>query len=209
VTANFIPALPPQALRCGGITVDLSKPQVMGILNVTPDSFSDGGRYFVDGQLSLAEALRRAEQMQQEGAVVIDVGGESTRPGAEPVSEQQELDRVIPVIEALTRNLDVVVSVDTSTPQVMLEAAVAGAGLINDVRALSRPGAMQAAVQTRLAVCLMHMLDEPEAMQKAPNYGDVVEEIYQYLDRRIEAAVVAGMSRDQLLVDPGFGFGRC
>ena len=200
--------LPPQSLDCGGVRIDLAKPQVMGILNVTPDSFSDGGSYFTHDRPDLAKALRRAERMVEEGAAIIDIGGESTRPGAAQVSEQQELDRVIPVIEAITDTLEAAVSIDTSTPRVMLEATAAGAGIINDVRALTRSGALQAAAQTRLPVCLMHMLDEPGTMQNAPSYQDVVGEIYSYLEERIATCVAAGIARDKILVDPGIGFGK-
>lgn len=195
-------------LQCGSRTLDLSSPQVMGVLNVTPDSFSDGGSYFSGQRLDLDRALKRAEQMVSEGAAIIDVGGESTRPGAKPVTAQQELDRVIPVIEKLATNLPAVISVDTSTPEVMLAAAKAGVGLINDVRALSRPGALEAAAQTDLPICLMHMLGEPGTMQKQPEYQDVVGEIYQYLEQRTAACLMAGIHPEKILVDPGFGFGK-
>ncbi|KAF0806487.1 dihydropteroate synthase [Alcanivorax xiamenensis] len=190
-------------LTCGARTLDLSAPVVMGILNVTPDSFSDGGQF-----TSLDSALRRAEQMLADGAAIIDVGGESTRPGADPVSEQQELDRVVPVVEALTRELDALVSVDTSTAGVIRETARAGAGLINDVRSLRRPGACQAAVETGLPVCLMHMRGEPGDMQDNPRYQDVTAEVIRFLEERVEACVAAGIARDRLLVDPGFGFAK-
>lgn len=190
-------------LRCTGRTLDLSTPQVMGILNVTPDSFSDGGRFVLRDA-----ALQQARAMAEQGASIIDIGGESTRPGALPVSEQEELDRVIPVIEALHSELDLVLSVDTSTPRVMAEAAAAGAGLINDVRALTRPGALEAAKNSGLAVCLMHMQGEPASMQNAPRYTDLVQDVVAFLHQRVEACVAAGISRSQLLVDPGFGFGK-
>ncbi len=175
----------------------------MGILNVTPDSFSDGGRF-----ATVDKALLRAEQMLEEGASIIDVGGESTRPGALPVSIQQELDRVIPVIDAITRRLDIIVSVDTSKPEVMLEAASVGAAMINDVHALQQPGALQAAASVSLPVCLMHMQGSPETMQCQPEYDDVVNEVLAFLDRRVQQCLAAGMTREALIVDPGFGFGK-
>ena len=190
-------------LQCGARTVDLSAPRVMGILNVTPDSFSDGGRFN-----SLDNAYQRACQMVEEGADFIDIGGESTRPGAQPVSTQEELDRVMPVVEKIHRNLDVVISLDTSNPEVMREGAALGAGLINDVRALDRPGALEAAADTGLAVCLMHWQGEPQTMQQAPHYDDVVAEVAEYLAQKVEACVAAGIQRERLVLDPGFGFGK-
>ena len=183
--------------------LDLSVTRVMGVLNVTPDSFSDGGRFH---RLDLA--VTQAQEMVAAGATIIDVGGESTRPGATPVSVQQELDRVVPVIEALADETDVVLSVDTSTPQVMREVANAGARLINDVRSLSREGALQAALETGLPVCLMHMQGQPGTMQMSPEYNDVLAEVERYLADRIAACEVAGLKRQQILVDPGFGFGK-
>jgi len=180
----------------------------MGILNVTPDSFFDGGSYFKDKALCLDKALARAEQMLAEGAAIIDVGGESTRPGAKTVSAQEELDRVIPLVEAIAKNLSAIISVDTSTPQVMLAAAVSGAGMINDVRALTRVGALEAAVSTGLPVCLMHMLEEPDRMQQGPMYENVVTEVYDYLSCRLRACIEAGIDHGKLLVDPGIGFGK-
>lgn len=190
-------------LRCAGRTLDLSTPQVMGILNVTPDSFSDGGRFVLRDA-----ALQQARAMAEQGASIIDIGGESTRPGALPVSEQEELDRVIPVIEALRSELDLVLSVDTSSPRVMSEAAAAGAGLINDVRALRRPGALETAKNSGLPVCLMHMQGEPSGMQNAPRYTDLIQDVVAFLRQRVDACVAAGIPRSQLLVDPGFGFGK-
>lgn len=190
-------------LRCGNRNLDLSRPRVMGILNVTPDSFSDGGRY-----ATVAEALLHARQMVDEGAAIIDVGGESTRPGASPVSEQQELDRVLPVVTAIVREMDVCVSVDTSSPYVMREAARAGAHLLNDVRALQREGALAAAIETGLPVCLMHMQGEPAVMQQAPDYADVVGDVISFLAGRVNSCIAAGFPREKLLVDPGFGFGK-
>ncbi|BFM21768.1 dihydropteroate synthase [Gilvimarinus japonicus] len=184
------------------------RPQVMGILNATPDSFSDGGRYFKGASVDLALALERARQMLAEGAAIIDVGGESTRPGAAPVSEAQELERVIPVIEAITRELGALVSVDTSNPVVMREAAAAGAGLINDVRALRREGALKAAALTGLPVCLMHMRGEPDNMSDLQTYPDVMREVHDFFSQRLDACEAAGLDRDRVLLDPGFGFGK-
>ena len=190
-------------LRCGARDLDLSYPQIMGVLNVTPDSFSDGGK-FVSPQAAIAQAHR----MVEEGASIIDIGGESTRPGAAQVTEQQELDRVVPVVEALAGEIDAVISVDTSTPSVMLESARAGAGLINDVRALSREGALKAAKNCQLPVCLMHMQGQPDSMQNNPTYNSVVDEVMGYLQRRVDVCVEQGISTDQLLIYPGFGFGK-
>jgi len=189
-------------------TLDLSRPAVMGILNATPDSFSDGGSYHVGGALDLELVLERARQMVREGAAIIDVGGESTRPGAAVVSEQEELQRVVPVVEAIAAELDVVISVDTSTPAVIAAAATAGAGLINDVRSLERPGALEAAAGSGLPVCLMHMQGQPGTMQQAPHYDDVVADVRAYLQARAEACLAAGIARERLLFDPGFGFGK-
>ncbi|HHQ15158.1 MAG TPA: dihydropteroate synthase, partial [Chromatiales bacterium] len=175
----------------------------MGVLNVTPDSFSDGGRF-----QTLDDAVRRAVQMQAEGADIVDVGGESTRPGAEPVSVEQELDRVVPVIEALRRETDLPVSVDTSKAAVMRAAVSAGAGMINDVQALRGPGALEVAAELQVPVCLMHMQGEPRTMQSAPQYRDVVADVLQFLQARIDAAVAAGVQHSALVVDPGFGFGK-
>ncbi|MGQ0332993.1 dihydropteroate synthase [Halomonas elongata] len=191
-------------LQCGRHRLDLSFPHVMGILNVTPDSFSDGGHH-----VALDDALRRAEQMLAEGAAIIDVGGESTRPGAAEVSTQQELDRVLPVVETLVHELDALVSVDTSTPEVMREAANAGAGMLNDVRNLRRDGAVRAAASTGLPVCLMHMLGEPGDMQDAPHYDRPVEEaVAEFLEERVAACEASGLRRERLLIDPGFGFAK-
>ena len=192
------------SLACGRHRLDLGFPRVMGILNVTPDSFSDGGRH-----VALDDALRHAERMLAEGAAIIDVGGESTRPGADEVSSQQELDRVAPVVEALVRELDALVSVDTSCPEVMRESAALGAGMINDVRALSLQGALAAAMGTGLPVCLMHRQGEPRDMQQAPRYDVPIEEaVVDYLAERVAACETAGLRRERLLVDPGFGFGK-
>lgn len=190
-------------LRCGQRSLDLSVPHVMGILNVTPDSFSDGGCYN-----HFEQALARAREMVAAGASLIDIGGESTRPGAQTVSVVQELERVAPLVEAISAELDVIVSVDTSTPEVMRESARLGAGLLNDVRALQRPGALEAAAETGLPVCLMHMRGEPHNMQDDPQYADVAAEVIAFLHARIQACQQAGIAGDQLLVDPGFGFAK-
>lgn len=179
----------------------------MGVLNVTPDSFSDGGSYW-RGNGDLSPAIAQAELMVQAGASFIDVGGESTRPGAKPVSLQEEMDRVLPVVEAIAQNLDVVISVDTSSAKVMTESAALGAGLINDVRALQREEALTSAAATGLPVCLMHMQGMPESMQDNPSYADVVREVASFLSVRVEAANQAGISSDKILLDPGFGFGK-
>jgi len=190
-------------LDCAGRRLDLSEPAVMGVLNVTPDSFSDGGSYpDVDG------AVARSREMEAEGAAIVDIGGESTRPGAEPVTEAVELDRVVPAIEACRRALSIPVSVDTSKPGVMRAAVDAGAGLINDVRALREPGALDAAAACSVPVLLMHMQGEPATMQQAPGYGDVVAEIRDFLAERIAACTGAGIEANRLMVDPGFGFGK-
>jgi dihydropteroate synthase len=195
-------------LKCGIHQLDLSSPKIMGILNITPDSFSDGGSYFQTGHVSLDLVLKRAEQMLAEGADILDVGGESTRPGAASVSEQEELDRVIPVVEALVEKLGALVSVDTSTASVIRESAQKGAGIINDVRALMRDGALVAAAETGLPVCLMHMQGQPQNMQQAPSYEDVISEVIGFLESRIAVCAAAGITKERILVDPGFGFGK-
>lgn len=186
----------------------IERPCVMGVLNVTPDSFSDGGRWYRGGRLDLDAALRAAVGMVADGAAIIDVGGESTRPGAAPVGEQEELDRVLPVVERLAAEVDTPVSVDTSSPVLMREAAACGAGMLNDVRALRREGALQAAAASGLPVCLMHMQGEPADMQREPVYTDVVAEVGAFLLERVAACEAAGISRDAILLDPGFGFGK-
>lgn len=190
-------------LPCGSRFLDLSRPQVMGILNVTPDSFSDGGRY---GQRDAA--LRHAEAMLRAGATLIDVGGESTRPGARAVSPVEELERVAPIVEAIAAELDVIISVDTSTPAVMRETARLGAGLINDVRSLQRDGALDAAFDSGLPVCLMHMRGEPTTMQDSPQYADVLVEVGDFLAERMSACVAVGIPAERILLDPGFGFAK-
>lgn len=190
-------------LHCGQRQLDLSRPQVMAILNVTPDSFSDGGSY-----ATVDAALVQAAEFCRQGATIVDIGGESTRPGATPVSAQQELDRVLPVLARIVAECDVCVSVDTSTPEVMSAAAAAGAHMLNDVRALQRDGALAAAAASGLPVCLMHMQGEPGTMQLAPQYRDVVAEVQDFLRQRVAACVQAGIARERLLIDPGFGFGK-
>jgi dihydropteroate synthase len=190
-------------LVCGRRVLDLSRPAVMGVLNVTADSFSDGGRF-----RDFDAAIARGAKLVEEGAAIVDVGGESTRPGAEPVPVQQELDRVIPVIEALAGRLDVILSVDTMKPEVMREAVRAGAGLINDVRALAEPGALEAAAESGAAVCLMHMQGMPRTMQQNPHYEDVVREVGDFLRERTAACLAAGIPAERICVDPGFGFGK-
>lgn len=195
--------MPITELKCGSRQLDLTYPQVMGVLNVTPDSFSDGGRF-----VSKDAAIRQALKMLDEGASIIDIGGESTRPGASPVTQQQELDRVVPLVEVLSREVDVIISVDTSTSAVITESAQVGAGLINDVRALTRPGALKAAKNSQLPVCLMHMQGQPDSMQNSPSYSNVVDEVMAYLRRRASECEKAGVPNNQILIDPGFGFGK-
>jgi len=183
--------------------LDLTSPAVMGVLNVTPDSFSDGGQF-----QSFDLALRQARQMFDDGAAILDIGGESTRPGAAAVSEQEELDRVIPVIEAITNERPGLVSIDTSKPAVMHAAAAAGAAMINDVCALQADGALATAVELQIPVCLMHMQGDPRSMQTEPEYDDVVAEVTQFLAERVAQCEQAGLGRELLMVDPGFGFGK-
>ncbi len=184
--------------------MDLSFPQVMGIVNMTPDSFSDGGNYN-----NLDDAMRRVDSMIQSGATFIDVGGESTRPGAAEVSVEEELDRVIPLVEKIARYFDVWISVDTSKPQVMTESAKAGAHLINDIRALTEPGAIEAAAKAQLPVCIMHMQGDPKTMQNAPHYQqDIYQEVDQFFTQHINRCVNAGIAREKIILDPGFGFGK-
>ena len=183
--------------------LDLHRPVVMGILNVTPDSFSDGGRY-----TQLDKALFQAEQMLSDGAAILDIGGESTRPGAADVSEQDELQRVIPLIEAIRQRFDCVISVDTSKAAVMSAAIQAGVDIINDVRALQEPGALEVAVSAQQPVCLMHMQGAPRVMQHAPQYRDVVAEVKQFLLQRAAQCEQAGVRKEHIILDPGFGFGK-
>ena len=199
---------PINQLNCRGKILDLSTPSVMGIVNLTPDSFSDGGQFYADRQLSQDSILYSVEKMLKDGAELIDLGGESTRPGAQPVSVDQELERVIPALERLTANFDSIFSIDTSTPEVMRAAAAAGAHMINDVRALGRSGALDAAVEIGLPVCLMHMQNDPQSMQNSPHYENVVTEVVDFLSRRKLRCLQAGIEADKLLLDPGFGFGK-
>lgn len=194
-------------MQFGTRHLDLAQPQVMGILNVTPDSFFDGGKYLPNGK-NIDNALNQAEKMVGEGASFIDVGGESTRPGALAVSLQEEMDRVLPVVEEITNKFDVVISVDTSSPEIMIEAARLGAGFINDVRALQKTGALEAAVQTGLPVCLMHMQGQPGTMQNMPEYSDVVDEVQSFFAERIGSCERAGINASNIILDPGFGFGK-
>ena len=195
-------------LRGGGRVLSLEHPRVMGVLNITPDSFYDGGQLFSDGRADQEAILARAEAMAAAGAHLLDIGGESTRPGATPVSTAEELERVVPVVECLADRVDVMLSVDTSDPAVMTAAAAAGAHLLNDVRALTRDGALAAAAATGLPVCLMHMQGTPQTMQTAPRYEDPLGEVEAFLDARVATCVAAGIARDRLLIDPGFGFGK-
>jgi dihydropteroate synthase len=190
-------------MQFGSYSVDLTQPRVMGVLNVTPDSFSDGGQY-----AQLDAALAHAQAMVAQGADFIDVGGESTRPGAAEVSEQEELDRTIPVIERLAGEIQIPISIDTQKSAVMRAAVAAGASLINDVAALRGEGALAAAAELQVPVCLMHMQGAPRTMQQAPHYEDVVAEVAAFLQERIDACVAAGIPREQILLDPGFGFGK-
>lgn len=189
-------------LHCGKFRLSLDRPLVMGIVNVTPDSFSDGGRYF-----SVERAVEHGLQLVEEGADILDVGGESTRPGAEEVGAGEELERVLPVLDGLRRG-GVPLSVDTMKPAVMAEALAAGAAMVNDVRALREPGALQAVAASGAAVCLMHMQGAPRTMQQAPRYDDVVAEVKDFLLGRVRAALEAGIVRERLVIDPGFCFGK-
>ena len=186
-----------------GSTLDLAYPHVMGILNVTPDSFSDGGSHN-----SLVDAVKHANLMINAGATIIDVGGESTRPGAADISVDEELSRVIPVVDAIAQRFEVWISVDTSKPEVIREAAKKGAHIINDIRSLSEPGALAAAAETGLPVCLMHMQGQPKTMQDAPHYNDVFADVERYFVEHIARCEAAGIAKDKLLLDPGFGFGK-
>jgi len=190
-------------MNFAGRELDMTRCHVMGIVNVTPDSFSDGGKFNRPDA-----ALERARQMVADGAAFIDIGGESTRPGAAPVSVQEELDRVCPVVEAIARELDVVISVDTSAPEVMAETARLGAGLINDVRALQRQGAPEAAAKASVPVCIMHIQGEPDSMQDNPAYRNVRREVSSFLTERMRVAELAGVRPENIILDPGFGFGK-
>lgn len=190
-------------LNCSNLSLDLSTPQVMGILNTTPDSFSDGGSY-----TQLESALAQVERMIVDGASIIDIGGESTRPGAEDVSEEDELARVIPVLIAIKQRFDVLVSIDTSKAAVMIAAIAAGADMINDVAALQNQGCLAAVAQSDVPVCLMHMQGLPRTMQNNPSYDHVINDIVAFFQQRIEACVSAGITRERIILDPGFGFGK-
>ncbi len=190
-------------LKCPNSTLDLSTPQVMGILNITPDSFSDGGKF-----TEIGHALKQVQKMIDDGATIIDIGGESTRPGAIDVSEQDELARVIPILKAIKQRFDVLVSVDTSKAAVMVAAIEAGADVINDVRALQNDGCLAAVANSNIPVCLMHMQGLPRSMQNNPVYNDVIFDIMQFFQQRINACVAAGIARERLILDPGFGFGK-
>lgn len=190
-------------IDCGGRTLDLQRVAIMGILNITPDSFYDGGLF-----LARERALRRAIEMVEEGANIIDIGGESTRPGAAAVSVSEEIDRVVPVIETVRDAVPVPISIDTSKPEVMREAVAAGAGMINDVRALRADGALATVAELGAAVCLMHMQGEPRTMQENPTYGDVVAEVREFLGARRRVCLEAGIAAERIIIDPGFGFGK-
>ncbi|WP_158135121.1 dihydropteroate synthase [Vibrio navarrensis] len=190
-------------LRSHKKQLDLSTPQIMGILNVTPDSFSDGGQF-----THLGAALRQVEKLIQAGATIIDIGGESTRPGAPEVSLEEELNRVIPVVKAIRASSDVWISVDTSKAEVMRQAIEAGADLINDIRALQEPGALEIAAKAQVPICLMHMQGQPRSMQHSPNYQDVLREVGEFLRERVKVCEQAGIAKELLILDPGFGFGK-
>ena len=194
---------PPLSLNCAGRVLDLSQPRIMGVLNITPDSFSDGGAW-----LSVENAVAHARQMVDAGADIIDVGGESTRPGSAPVSAGEELQRVVPVIEALRAGVEVPVSIDTQKPAVMRAAVAAGAGMINDVNALQADDAIETAAALGVPVCLMHMQGVPQTMQDEPDYRDVVAEVISFLGARAAACEAAGIAQGQIVLDPGFGFGK-
>lgn len=196
------------SLACGQKALSLATPQIMGVLNVTPDSFSDGGQLYADAAINADRLLDRAESMVAAGASILDIGGESTRPGAKPVSTQEELERVMGAVELIAPRLDVVLSIDTSNPDVMTAAASAGAGLLNDVRAFRREGALAAAAASGLPVGVMHMSEEPDRMQAHTDYVDVVQDVSVFLKDRIEACIDMGIQRNQIVIDPGFGFGK-
>ena len=187
---------------------NVCKTQIMGVINVTPDSFSDGGKFFRGDRIDLDSILRTVDSMLLAGADIIDVGGESTRPGAGSVGGEQQASRVLPVLESLKTNFDTILSVDTSCPQLIRDAASIGANFINDVRALQQPGALEAAVEAKLPVCLTHMQNQPKSMQDAPFYIDVVSEVLTFLLERKDACLAAGIPRDKIYIDPGFGFGK-
>ena len=199
---NGGPALAPRSLRAGTFTLPLDRPLIMGVVNVTPDSFSDGGRFFNPNR-----AIAHARQLIDEGADILDIGGESTRPGAAPVSEAEEADRVLPVLDALA-DAPVPVSIDTRHPELMRVALERGASMINDIEAMARPGALDAVGNSDCAICLMHMQGDPRTMQAAPAYTDVVAQVEAFLRARVAACEAAGVGRERLVIDPGFGFGK-
>ena len=196
------PLTPRAVLQLGRFSLTLERPLIMGVVNVTPDSFSDGGRFY-----GTRQALEHARALIEEGADILDVGGESSRPGAEPVGLDEELRRVMPVLEQLAQ-MPVPVSVDTCKPEVMRRAIAAGAAMVNDINALREPGALEAVAQSQAAVCLMHMQGEPRSMQRDPKYEDVVAEVTTFLAQRVDAAQQAGIARERIVIDPGFGFGK-
>ena len=202
------------ALTCGDKVLDLSSPKIMGILNLTPDSFSDGGLFVSDasknsGEVYVEKAVAHAASMVKAGASIIDLGGESTRPGAEEVGVSEEAERVFPVLQLIKNNLpDCLVSVDTSKPEIMEQAVLKGANIINDVNALQAPGAIDVIANSKAAVCLMHMQGKPRTMQNNPQYANVIEDVRQFLEQRINACLEAGISLDRIIIDPGFGFGK-
>lgn len=203
MTAPYASRLTPYpALRAGRFSLPLERPLIMGVVNVTPDSFSDGGRFF-----GTQQAVEHARNLVEEGADILDVGGESSRPGAEPVDLDEELRRVMPVLEKLG-GLPVPVSIDTCKPEVMRRAIAAGAAMVNDINALREPGALDAVAESQAAVCLMHMQGEPHTMQQDPHYEDVVSEVTRFLAQRVETAQQAGIARERIVIDPGFGFGK-
>ncbi len=195
-------------LLCAQRRLNLTEPKIMAVLNITPDSFSDGGKYYAGGQVLLDAVLHQAEAMLAAGAHILDVGGESTRPGASPVSSNEECDRVLPVVAALAERFDALISVDTSNPLVIKAAGELGAGLINDVRALTQPGALDAFAQTSMAVCLMHMQGAPANMQVNPTYASVTQEVAAFLAERVQDCERMGVARPRILLDPGIGFGK-
>jgi len=190
-------------LRCGRFTLELNRPLIMGVVNVTPDSFSDGGRF-----VEVDAATAHAHELAQQGADLLDIGGESTRPGARPVPAAEELERVLPVLNAL-RGLDLPLSVDTRKPEVMRAALAAGASMINDIDALQSQGALEAVAASDCAVCLMHKQGDPQSMQQDPRYADVVREVREFLTCRVAACEARGISHSRIVIDPGFGFGKC
>ena len=196
------PLSPHAVLKLGRFSLPLERPLIMAVVNVTPDSFSDGGRY-----LGTQQAVEQARILIEEGADILDIGGESSRPGAEPVSLDEELRRVMPVLEKLG-DLPIPVSVDTCKPEVMRRAVAAGAAMVNDINALREPGALEAVAESQAAVCLIHMQGEPRTMQEDPHYRDVVSEVAEFLAQRVEAAQRAGITHERIVIDPGFGFGK-